>query len=137
MIDEIRLFGIPGSEYLESSLQDAYERYIDPCFDEKSEWEIEEWTVVDPRSQMPQVEMIAEYVAEWIADDVMFEEAYESWEKALSHPEVVEALGKAFDLAATKVTFWMADKRVATHKVTFDGEEPLVNGQPLYRKVES
>lgn len=137
MTDEIRLFGIPGSEYLERSLQDAYERHIDPRFGEKPEWEIEEWTVVDPRSQMPQVEMIAEYVAEWMADDAMFEEAYESWEKALSHPEVVEALSKAFDLAATKVTFWVADQRVATHKVTFDGEEPLVNGQPLYRKVES
>ena len=138
MSDKRRLFGVVGAEELHRDIAEAYESQVEHhiCPDERVE--IEEWTAADNRTFMPPVEDVINFVSESAADEAVTEWWRESHQSVLGSSEVKEAFQKAIDLVASKMTYWMAHKKVASHSVTLDANgEALIDGGYLYRKTES
>lgn len=131
-----RLFGLPGSENLETDLGSAYEMQIEPYADEadRGPRTIEEWTVLPAGSTFRSADSIVEWLCEDASDD-----APEGWYDSVAHLDrdpVVLAAAEALRVALIErsAPYWIADKRVALHLVTWDDDgEPLVDGERLYR----
>lgn len=132
-----RLYGQDGAEELYSDLGDAYESDIEQCAPDPDPCECEsheilEWTVHPPRYHLQTAESILVRVVgdldEWTESD--------DWSEAIEQPDVLAAMDAVLDLMASKVTYRMADRLVATHQITWDAKgEPLVNGEPMYLTV--
>ena len=139
MNDEDNLFGLPGAEHLQSTEVDVYECEIDgwTTGDPGEVWIIEEWTVGAVKFGPSTAEMMAEDAHERLCDDGLGDDGFcENVSNAAGHPDVVAAFQEALDLLCSKVTYRMADMKVAEHRVTFDANhEPLLNGEPMYVPV--
>ena len=135
-----RLYGTPDAEYLDLDLASAYERWeADLILDDgepRPDCTIEEWTTAPVTVPANAVATVVEELCERMADDGD-EGYYDSWMDAANHDDVRLAFQAAADLLASKVTYRMADRLVATHGITHDDEgEPMLNGERLYRKVD-
>jgi hypothetical protein len=135
------LFGLPGAEHMRNDEVDVYEADIDGRTTGNPEevWIIEEWTCGSVRFGSNTAECMAEDAGEKLCDDLEFDEdGADAIGRAAAHPDVVAAFQEALDLLAKKVNYRMADKKVADHRVTFDADdEPLLDGEPMYRTVEA
>lgn len=133
-----RLYGAPGEENLHDDIGAAYEMQVEPWVDEHDRRPrvIEEWTVLPAGSTFRSADAIVEWLCEDAADD-----APEGWYDSIQHLDrdpVVLAAAEALRAALIDraAPYWIADKRVAEHVVTWDDDgEPLVNGEPLYRPI--
>lgn len=136
-----RLYGQPFSEHLWPSIVEVYEHQIEgdlegfgALVDHEAHATIEEHTVVPSRDHLPSPHSLLEYISEWVADNGEVDEYWhESLDGHSADPDVVAATEALLQLLASKVTYWMADKVVATHTITWDETGPLVNGEPLYQ----
>lgn len=139
-----RLYGVPGAEQLHLDMSDAYELQIDPYFPDdweevwsQTERSIEEWTVQPASNHLPTVDVVLDWIIECAAEELIDESWFDHCERAGRLPDVVEAFDEARTLLASKIKYWMADKLVASHMVTWsDPDTPLVNGQPLYHPTK-
>lgn len=130
-----RLYGTPGAEEMHFSVADAYEMQVELDLDDEDRQPcvIEEWTTLPAGSTFLSAAGIVEWLCENAADD-----SPEGWYHSIAHldrdPKVLaaaEALRTALIEQATP--YWIADKRVAEHLITWnDAGEPLVNGEPMY-----
>lgn len=135
-----RLFGLPGSEHLETDLGSAYEMHVEPYDDEHDRRPvvIEEWSVLPAGSTFRAADSIVDWLCEDAGDD-----APEGWYDSIAHLDrdpVVLAAAEALRAAliARATPYWIADKRVAEHTITWDDEgEPLVDGERLYRTSQN
>lgn len=136
MNDMDRLYGLPGAEQLRFDIAEVYETEIDAYFDDpdRREWTVEEWTVAPARSHMVDVEGLLEWVDEWAAE---CGEISEGFGLPVKDADVVAAAEALLDLIASKVTWRMADRLVATHTITWDADnEPLLDGDIVERLRE-
>lgn len=134
-----RLFGTSGAEELYFTLAEAYEAQIDPYCDVEREipYTIEEWTTKSTRDAFPSVDLLVEWVCETTGDDLT-EGAYDAIERAVGDDLKAE-FDKIFDTWASRITYRMADKLVATHVITWfenDLTLPLADGKPIYTQHE-
>lgn len=140
-----KLYGFDGDEYLQTDPVVVYERWNDDQdFDPNAigplpPLEIIEWSVVDLNTQIPAADSILEWIAEITTDDMGYGEAGEAAINAAGHPDVVQACEALRSAFAAHFTGWsMADQKLRTLIVTWDENgEPLLDGEPMYRKVES
>ena len=136
-----RLYGAPYAEQLYPDPAGAYEAQIEPhlerygaLVDHEAKATIEEWTVADQRQFLPSPDTVLEDLCERVADDAVHEYMYERLENIVGTEEIVQAVEAVLALIASKIDFWMAEKHVATHTITWDETGPLIDGEPLYRK---
>jgi hypothetical protein len=135
MTTEDRLFGVPDSEDMHRDLGSAYESQVEPWVDEHDRRPriIEEWTTLPAGSTFRSARSIVEWLCEDAADD-----APEGFYDRIAHldrdPKVLAAAEALRDALVEHATdYWIADKRVAEHTITWDDAgEPLVNGESLY-----
>jgi len=142
------LFGLPEAENLYSDPAAAYEQWVDDAYwdpdDPKTLHErlenltIEEWTAVPASDFVPSSYWLMERCS-----DCVYDECNEGIADILrdvdADMEVRAAFTAARDLYAAKIgsRHQMADKMVATHIVTWDEDgEPLLDGEPMYRKAQ-
>jgi len=127
--EEQHLYGKPGDEHMHFDAQDV----LDSC--DGDEVEIEEWTVHPPRYHLPPAVNLLEWLAE--SDYDVTEEWWESASDAAADPEVVAAAEALLDAMASKITYRMADKRVAVHKYRWvPAAEPAYEGDGEYVLVQ-
>jgi hypothetical protein len=130
-----RLFGVPGSENLHDDIGAAYESQVEPWVDEHDRRPrvIVEWTTLPPGSSFRSADSIVEWLVEDAADD-----APDGFYDTVAHldrdPEVLAAAEALRSLLVAKGgAYWIGDKRVAEHTITWDDAgEPLVDGKPMY-----
>lgn len=143
-LDELanrRLYGFRHDEYLQTDPAVVYERWLDDRYDpptaDETPLEIIEWSVVDLNTQITSADWILERIAEDIGDECGYGEAGEAASKACQHPDVVAACETMRAEIAAKFTGWLtADRELRTLTVTWDANgEPLLDGEPMYRKV--
>ena len=138
MSDE-RLYGKPGDEYMESSIEDCWEYWWDGA--EPADWEadgwsltIEEWSVVRSSARLIGVDLLLENIVEWSFQDSSTEEFYESmFDIVTSDPEVRGAMMAALHVIGDQVDkkgWWAADKHLRDHTVTYSDGRFLLNGEP-------
>ena len=138
-----KLYGFDGDEYLQTDPADVFERWNDDRWDDPDAvgplppLEIIEWSCVDLNTQITDADRILERIAEDIGDECGYGEAGEAADEATRHPDVVEACEALRSAIAVHFTGWlMADKPLRTLIVTWDANgEPLLDGEPMYRKV--
>lgn len=129
-----RLYGVPDAEHLHDDIASAYEAQIEPyCDDHEGSRIVEEWTVLPHGSAFMAPDRIVEYLCESAADDAP--DGF--WDNVahLDQDPVVLAAAEALRTALIEraTPYWIADKRVGEHVVTWDEKgEPLVDGQPMY-----
>lgn len=131
-----RLYGVPGSEMLHDDLGAAYETQIEPWLDESDRTPrvIEEWTVSPPSAHLPSAADHVERLIEDASESAGGEGYYDSEQHLIHDPDVLAAAEALLAALADRITYRMADRRVAEHTVTWDDEdEPLVDGERLYR----
>lgn len=109
-----RLYGLEGAEYLEIDIDGVLEKLADDGV--TGEVIIEEWTVTDTRLLLPNSDWILDYVLDHL--DEVTEEWHETAANASVDPEVRTAFDAALNVWASKIRYWMADEKVATHRVT-------------------
>ena len=118
-----RLYGQPGAEAMQLDIDTVAERL---WWDNDTERVviIEEWTVTDSRSMLPKVDIVLDDLLERCTS-VCDEYWYEDLQAAVKSPDVVAAFEQALSLLGSKIHYWMADKKVAEHrvKITADGWE--------------
>ncbi len=137
-----RLFGLPHDEELWTNIADVWETGIEPNGEWEDEpdrsWEIEEWTVHPPRYHLPTVDKTAEWLIEWIGEDVAengmaCEAWHDSYDRVVGPDCVWSLVGRILNDIAQTVTYRMANEKAAVHTLTLDADrQPLVNGEPLY-----
>jgi hypothetical protein len=136
-----RLYGLRRDEYLQTDPAVVYERWLDDRYEapgpDETPLEIIEWSCVDLNTQITAADYILERIAEDIGDECGYGEAGEAASKACHHPDVVEACEAMRAEIAAKFTGWLtADSELRTLIVTWDADgEPLLDGEPMYRKV--
>lgn len=120
-----RLYGIPGDEVMQLDLDSVADRLFDDDDTERVVI-IEEWSATDSRSLLPKADRVLDDLVE-SCDSEGDEYWYERLADAAGLPDVVEAFEQAISLLASKLHYWMADKRVAEHRVRFspDGWEKV------------
>lgn len=129
-----RLYGLEHAEVLYRDIDTVWEAELELFADAQSfkPWIVEEWTVHDPKYHFPTAAHVIDQIFEWVDDTG---EVSENWSSGLG-PHAHEFIDKAeelIDLMASKVTYRMADKRVATHELELKGTDLYVNGK-LWRK---
>lgn len=142
MSDAPNLFGLDGQEWLQNDLATVYENWecdVEPE-DRPERLEIEEWTSKPIGEGVQSVGRILEHLYDWLCDDdIVLDPHADRVEKVFADPDVEASFAVARAVLVNKLnaTGWRnADRRVATHVITWDeAGEPLVNGEPLYRKV--
>lgn len=137
-----KLYGFDGDEYLQSHPEAVYETWegdndLDGWLEQGSPLEILEYSVTPTERIIPSAALILERIAEDIGDECGYEEAGEAADRACRHPDVVEAAEALRSAIAAHFTGWLsADKPLRTLIVTWDADgEPLLDGEPMYRKV--
>ncbi len=139
-----RLYGLVGAERLYRDIADLYESQIDPYWDDddRREWTVEEWTVLDRIKQVPSGDIIAEWLVECVAEDGMWtDEAWDRLAPAAKDEEVLAAAENLRAVVASKLNYDMADELVGTHTISLPDDaaegapaNPLFDGEPIYRK---
>lgn len=112
------LYGTDGAEHLHFEIEDACDRSASLRTDT---FTICEYTVHPPFHHLPNVQIVAEWIGEHAGeetDEYFYEEACD----ALADPEVHALLTAALNLAASKITYRMADTIVASYQVTVNAE---------------
>lgn len=136
-----RLYGVPGAEQLHTELAACYESDIDPWHDEPANAPrvIEEWTTAPVSAHMPSGDWLITNFLDWVADEGMLDEGgFEHFTAACESADVREAAEHLRTLIGSKVTYRMAEKLVAEHRVTWNEQgDPLVDGKPLYVKRDA
>lgn len=129
-MDDHTLFGRPGAEQLYAEAVEVWECELDGRDDEPPEggWEIEEWTVMPPRMHLPSAEYVIDKIMEFTAEAETDEGCYDAFDNAARSAEVEEML----TAWASRVSYRMADKCIATHRITMVGDDPYLDGAPLY-----
>lgn len=133
------LWGLHGAETFHTDPAACYERDLKQAAhpDDRHPREIEQWTSLSAGHFLPSPAEVAEYVAEWGADNMGTDGAAEAWDEARRDPEVVAAFAVASQLLASRVAYWMCGDLVATHTVTWtDDGSPLLDGEPPYPGTE-
>lgn len=138
-----RLWGPSGAEQLEFDAAAAYESNEYAFINDGNEPRVmEEWTSI-PLGEFvrPNVGALVEYIVERLGDDLVPEDAWDSIERLHLErdPEVVAAFEAAVVVLRSKLNtngYRMADKLVAEHTITWVGEEPYMDGEPMYVKRE-
>lgn len=110
-----RLYGTPGAEDLHFDPESVLEQVID------QEVDVEEWTTKPPRTHLPTVDDLLEWLAD--SDYDVTEGWWESATDATADPDVRAAADALLDTMASKVTFRMADRHVATHHYRWEGDD--------------
>lgn len=132
-----RLFGVPGAEILYTTIVGCYEACVDVYGEDdkhRAAHTIEEWTVRQPKSHLPS----ALGLVEWIGEHAAVNDTSEEWsddfaDNASRDPDVLAAADALLRLIASKISYRMADKRIAVHTVTWNDDlEPLVDGESLH-----
>lgn len=143
MTAEERLYGLPYAESMDFDPATVYERAeADVAFYTDNgpmpDIVIEEWTVHPASDHLPHIGRLIDWLVEWVAENgEIDEDAFECWESAGRCEDVTLAFAEAMALLASKVTYRMADKHVATHTVTHDADgNPLLDGEPLYHEAD-
>jgi hypothetical protein len=133
-----RLYGLAiASDGLFDSPAGVYEADIEPYLGfllerQSPAMAIDEWTVHPPSYHLPTADAVAEHVYEHACDMEMSEDCDEEYRRVSQDPDVLAAFQSALDLMASKVTYRMADKLVATHTLTWTADgAPLLDGEPL------
>lgn len=94
---------------------------------------IEEWSVREPASHLPDAASIVLWLVESAAEDEMDEHGGEAFYEARNMPDVLAAAEKLRETLAAHVRYRMADKHLCDHVITFDEDgDPLYDGEPLY-----
>lgn len=134
-----RMYLLDGNEHGHDDYGALYESDIEPDLTEDPgphlrPIEVEEWTVKAGRDLMP----TADIIVERIADD-LYEEGGEFADRAIESiaddDAVTAAAEQLLDAMARHCHYFLADKRVATHTISWDAEgQPLWNGKRMYRK---
>ena len=135
---EPRLYGIPDAENMYLSLAEAYESQVDGQ-EGNDPAVIEEWTAVSAMTLVQSAASIIEGLIEQVADGAP-DGLYDSICHLDAYPVVLAAAEALRDALADKVPdFYLADKRVAEHRITWDdqGENPMDCGQPIYHPSAS
>ena len=116
--DDRHLYGLPGAEQLYFTLEDVWHKQIDGRYETQPEggWEIEEFTVRPAISHLPTPESLIEILLENYVSDETDEGCYEDWSDCSSAEEAAVFL----DAWAARVQYRMADKLVATHRITLE-----------------
>lgn len=139
------LYGMPHAEEgMQIDPAAVYENEIEPYIDDdrtdlstRTPRVIEEWTTRPASDNLPHIDIVLEWIAECAGDNGGMEGMFESWGNAFAHDYVRTAMQAALNLAASKVSFFIADEKVADHAITWDANgEPLLDGEPLYVKGE-
>lgn len=134
-----RLYGVPDAEHLFDDPAGAYELQVEPYADEHDRRPrvIEEWTVHPPHYHLPSTHRVIEWLHEWASDQgELTEDASDHLERSIEHADVHAAAEALLDAVAARMTYWMADRRVAEHTITWDDSgKPLLDGERLYRPV--
>lgn len=133
------LFGVPGAEDMEFSLQDAYESQVDWWIGDGEDLSdppmatIEEWSELPPGHHIPTAERIIDWISETIADEGELSDTNgaESFDRALRESDVVELAERLRGLISSKVTWRQAGALKAVWTVTLDG-----NGNPEFTREE-
>lgn len=142
-LNEKRLWGTPGADYLHLDAQDAYESQIDGYFDpaEHADFELEEWSVYETRETFPRAEDAREMFAEWLAerahDGHGGEDYYDDVYEAANRQDLDAKFEELLAAAAEQVTYLCAKELIATHKGTFvrrddGGWDVLLDGEKFY-----
>lgn len=127
-----RLYGLPHAEYLYGDPAEVWETEIDGQYDEdETAWTIEEWTATTAADRIVGGLSIVEGVMEYLCEEMV--ESGDAWTDVVGDAEVIAAADALSALIASKVTYRWAEKKVADHTITLDGEgKPLLNGEPMY-----
>jgi hypothetical protein len=130
-----RLFGVPGSEALWDDLGSAYEQQIEPYLgDETSRppWIIEE--VCPPAAHLRSAGDLVDWLVEEASGNAGVDGYYDHTEHLNRDAEIVAAAQALIAALASRITYRVADKRLAEHTITWDADgEPLADGERLYR----
>ena len=115
------LYGVPYAETLYLDPEDLWDAEYGG--DPPDSITVEQWTVADPRTLLPSADVLMEYIMESAEVEGLYDEYCRI---APSGGEVEVLIGQALDLMASRVNFYMADKKVATLRLRSDGTlEPL------------
>jgi hypothetical protein len=130
-----RLYGLPDAEELHADPAWVWELDIEPYLeaDEMEPVVIEEWDVHEPIEHLPSVEVILDYIAEWTAE---MGEVSEHWGFPVTE-EIKELTQKLREKLASQVHYRMAKSRVAEHTLALVEGKPHLDGEPLYRHVNT
>lgn len=138
--NDVMLYGHPGAEVMHLDAATVWEVEYEPYLDEdniNAERLIEEWTSTPAGEAAPRTDWIIEWVIDTILDETGADDG-EPITQAGKDPEVIAAFEHARSVLSSKITYRMAEKKVRTMKLTFDAEgEPLLDGEPLYKKAVS
>lgn len=135
--DPKHLYGVPGAERMWFDPADVYESEIEPWVDENDRrpMQIEEWSSSPAGEFLPAGWQIAEWIAETACDD-MVEFLADDLMEAAKAADVIEAADHLRDLLGSKVSGRMAHALLRTMTVTWNEQgEPLLDGEPMYRKA--
>lgn len=133
-LDLALLYGYPGAEHLHLDLEDAIVEQWDggPPPDEDKPIIIEEWTTYPASHHLPLADTLLEWMSEQVAmNGEVSEDAAEQWADACAKPDVKAAAEALLALIASKVTYLMASKHVATWTFppgTEDDPPPIETG---------
>ena len=87
---------------------------------------------------LPDLDRLAEWITEAADEIATASEGFcDDLARAVEDPEVRSRIARLLDCIAQRVHYGVADKRLGTHLVTVRGEEPYVDGEPLYRRAAS
>lgn len=133
-----RMYVLDGNERGHDDCGALYECDIEPDLVEDpgphlKPIEVEEWTVKAGRDLMPRADIIVERIAEDLYEDGG-EFADRAIEAIADDDAVTAAAEKLLDAMARHCSYFLANKRVATHTISWDAQgEPLWNGERMYR----
>ncbi len=130
-----RLYGQPGDETLRSELMDVWELSIEPLLDDDNlgPWIIEEWSVTDPATQIPDAATVVEWIEEHTSDTGVFTD--DPWQhgRPSNNPEIIEVAQRLVDLIAAEVSWFQADTKMAEHILELPDNNP--DNKPTQRKL--
>ena len=141
-----KLFGRDGDEWLQNDLATVYETWEsdnDPADPEQRKpFVIIEWSAKPIGEFVQSVGRILERLYDYLCDDdIVLDPMDERVAKVFSNPDVEASFAVARAVLVNKLnaTGWRnADREVKRHHITWDeAGEPLVDGEPLYRKASN
>ena len=130
-----RLYGLTGAEILHGDIASLWEYELCDEVTDAGNIIVEEWTVVPIRNHLPSRHLLLELICEWVDE---WGDVIEQWVIPTNNHDINTAADNLLDTIAAKITGRVGDQIVDEHLLEWDvgGENPKVNGKPLYRKVE-
>jgi hypothetical protein len=134
-----RMFIIDGDDLGYADYAELYETAIEPdlCEDPGPHLRpivVQEWTTRTGRQLLPLAADVVERICEQVGDDVG--EVADDWHATVQSDDAVTAAAEQLPAAlARHVTFFLGDRRVADHTISWDADgRPLWDGTPIYGK---